>query len=418
MVLAVLAGSSFVLPSPASADEPLDLPSGSTDGVLTPIILDGLPGNPDGPGLGIPVFGSPPVAVDDEVVVPSFGAGTVDVLANDSDPDGDLDPSSLTITTPPAFGMVTVDPDTLDVTYSMSFAPADDPIDDGADGADEVEPAEVVDGGSPSADLAFGYTVCDLLGQCSSATVAVVPTTGGGNVDGPGIIIVIGPIDGPVDDQPPVFEPPDIQDPPDVSIPLLPDAPLIPQVPQLPQDIEVLDVTIELPETVAVDPPAVVPEVPADEPTPDPAPETTSTSTTSTTSATVPDGSATDPELGTTRVAVPGGTFTISGLGCEAGDPVVITIDDALVARTTADRDGGFRADDVVAPTEIGRHEVVVACGGSTATTNLDLALTSSERPADQNSAVLAFFLLLAAAIVHGREQTGRRATLTLEVAR
>ncbi len=65
----------------------------------------------------------PPLAVDDFVQVAQGLATAVDVLANDSDVDGDLDPASVAITLPPLFGSTTVDPLTGQITYTHDGSP-------------------------------------------------------------------------------------------------------------------------------------------------------------------------------------------------------------------------------------------------------------------------------------------------------
>jgi len=89
-----------------------------------------------------------PVVVDDTVEVPEDGGpATVDVLDNDSDPDGDA--LAVTAVTPPAHGAATVEADGT-VTYE------------------------------PEADFfgedTFSYTACDAGGLCATATVAVTVT--------------------------------------------------------------------------------------------------------------------------------------------------------------------------------------------------------------------------------------------------
>lgn len=63
----------------------------------------------------------PPVAVDDDAGYPE-GPLEIDVLDNDFDPDGTLDPTTVTIVTPPdpAQGVVTVDPATGVITFTPS----------------------------------------------------------------------------------------------------------------------------------------------------------------------------------------------------------------------------------------------------------------------------------------------------------
>ena len=57
------------------------------------------------------------MAFDDGVYTNIGTPITIRPLANDSDPDGSLDPASLTIATPPASGSVSVDPPTGQITY-------------------------------------------------------------------------------------------------------------------------------------------------------------------------------------------------------------------------------------------------------------------------------------------------------------
>ena len=60
----------------------------------------------------------PPLAVDDPVVTDEDMPITVDVLSNDLDPDGNLDPSSVTISDPPTNGTTSIDPVTGEITYT------------------------------------------------------------------------------------------------------------------------------------------------------------------------------------------------------------------------------------------------------------------------------------------------------------
>ena len=95
----------------------------------------------------------PPTAVDDVGATVEDTPVVVDVLANDSDSDGALDPASVTVLAPgPASGSTLVDPGTGSITYTP------DPNTNGVD--------------------SFDYRVCD-LGKaglppaCATATVAV-----------------------------------------------------------------------------------------------------------------------------------------------------------------------------------------------------------------------------------------------------
>ena len=94
---------------------------------------------------------SPPAAVPDVVGV-TLGSPTVlDLLANDDDADGDLDPATVTIVTPPSNGGVVVDPVSGAVTYTDTLAAG-------------------VCGGTDS----FTYTVADSTPSTSNtATVSV-----------------------------------------------------------------------------------------------------------------------------------------------------------------------------------------------------------------------------------------------------
>jgi regulation of enolase protein 1 (concanavalin A-like superfamily) len=59
-----------------------------------------------------------PLAFDDRVSLDAVEAVVIDVLSNDSDPDGSLDPTSVTINNQPNNGNVSVDPTTGAITYT------------------------------------------------------------------------------------------------------------------------------------------------------------------------------------------------------------------------------------------------------------------------------------------------------------
>ena len=89
---------------------------------------------------------SPPVARDDDA---STGRGTpvpITVIQNDSDPDGDLDTSSVRVVQPPSNGTVTC------IGGLCTYAP-----DPGFTGTDD-----------------FTYEVCDAAGNCDTAVVTIV----------------------------------------------------------------------------------------------------------------------------------------------------------------------------------------------------------------------------------------------------
>ncbi len=89
----------------------------------------------------------PPVARDDTGTVFEDGVTTIDVVDNDSDPDGNLDPTSVLVTAPPAHGDISVDPATGEITYEP---------DENYNGADT-----------------FTYEICDTDGECDVATVRI-----------------------------------------------------------------------------------------------------------------------------------------------------------------------------------------------------------------------------------------------------
>ena len=96
--------------------------------------------------------GSPPVAVDDSASTPRDTSVSINVVSNDSDVDGDLDPSSVRITRHPYRGAVTCSGGTCVYTPAAGFFGTD----------------------------TFEYRVCDLAGACSTATVTVTVTPDGG----------------------------------------------------------------------------------------------------------------------------------------------------------------------------------------------------------------------------------------------
>ncbi|MBT8240943.1 MAG: tandem-95 repeat protein, partial [Acidimicrobiia bacterium] len=98
----------------------------------------------------------PPVVVDDTLTVNEDTPGTVDVASNDSDPDGNLDLTTVTITSPATNGSTAINPVTGVVTYTP------DPNYTGAD--------------------SFTYQICDSTGLCGTADVAV---TVDAQADGP-----------------------------------------------------------------------------------------------------------------------------------------------------------------------------------------------------------------------------------------
>ncbi|TFC27583.1 tandem-95 repeat protein [Cryobacterium sp. TMT2-18-3] len=106
-----------------------------------------------------PATSTPPVAADNDVTTTTGKPVVVDVLGNDTDRDGDLDPTSVSIVAGPSHGTVDVDPDAGEVTYSP---------DSSYTGTDS-----------------FTYKVCDVDGNCDTATVTVKVGVVAGVVVGP-----------------------------------------------------------------------------------------------------------------------------------------------------------------------------------------------------------------------------------------
>ncbi|MGE0309792.1 MAG: Ig-like domain-containing protein, partial [Acidimicrobiia bacterium] len=90
-----------------------------------------------------------PTALDDEETLDEDQTIRVDVLANDSDPEGDLDPSSLRIATEPQAGVAVVQDGGIEFTPVLNSVGAD----------------------------SFAYEVCDVTGLCAAATVRLDVTS-------------------------------------------------------------------------------------------------------------------------------------------------------------------------------------------------------------------------------------------------
>ena len=107
-----------------------------------------------------------PTAVDDQTVAPSGGAVTIQVLSNDTDPDGNLDPGSLGIDCPscqlPSYGDVTLNGDgTLDYTSTVTGVSSDAFI------------YEVCDSGFDNDPTTDQNDLCDV----GSVTITIVGTS-------------------------------------------------------------------------------------------------------------------------------------------------------------------------------------------------------------------------------------------------
>jgi gliding motility-associated-like protein len=118
-------------------------PAGTT--VVTWTITDGS-GNTASCSMTVTVVAAPD-AVDDQASTPEDTAVDIDILANDVDCNNSLDPASVTITSAPANGTVTVNNETGLVTYTPAM---------GHTGTDE-----------------FTYSVCNAEGLCDEALVTI-----------------------------------------------------------------------------------------------------------------------------------------------------------------------------------------------------------------------------------------------------
>jgi hypothetical protein len=94
----------------------------------------------------VSLMNRPPVANDDTATTPEDAPVTINVVANDTDPDNNLDPSSVTVNGGPFNGQATANGDGT-VTYTP------DPNFNGND--------------------SFSYQVCDTLNACDTATVNI-----------------------------------------------------------------------------------------------------------------------------------------------------------------------------------------------------------------------------------------------------
>lgn len=91
-----------------------------------------------------------PQADDDSASTSANRSLAIDVLANDSDADGDLDPATLAVTSPPSHGFTTIAPETNQIIYTPEA--------------------------NFTGDDSFVYEVCDASGLCDDATVSVTVT--------------------------------------------------------------------------------------------------------------------------------------------------------------------------------------------------------------------------------------------------
>lgn len=90
---------------------------------------------------------APPSAEDDNAVTAVDEAVVIDVVANDTDPDGDLDPATVEVVAPASDGATDTSAGDGTVTYTPDLGFA--------------------------GDDSFDYSVCDVTGSCDTATVSV-----------------------------------------------------------------------------------------------------------------------------------------------------------------------------------------------------------------------------------------------------
>ena len=106
----------------------------------------------------------PPSASDDSGLVATGAAAVIDVLANDSDADGVLNPATVTIVDQPSHGIVSIDSSTGAITYEH-------------------------DGGVSISD-SFTYTVDDEV-NATSNTATVTITVGAGTLETSGLVVAL-----------------------------------------------------------------------------------------------------------------------------------------------------------------------------------------------------------------------------------
>ena len=122
----------------------------------------------------------PPQTTDDNVQLDEDGTLVISVLDNDTDPDGSLDPNSLSVVIQPLHGTATVVTGTIGVTPTIVYSPVLD----------------------YSGNDTFTYRICDFEMACSTAIVTITvrdvndsPVAGDDNVitneDTPANILVL-----------------------------------------------------------------------------------------------------------------------------------------------------------------------------------------------------------------------------------
>ncbi|MCB9076343.1 MAG: tandem-95 repeat protein [Anaerolineaceae bacterium] len=144
-------------PTPVATSAPLPSPLPTSPPPTSPLPTSPLPTSPpptsppptstrDDGGDG----GDSPRTGNDTAVVREDESITIDVLANDSDPDGSLIPGSVKQVSGPANGSLLIDPNTGAITY--------------------------IPNANYNGNDSFVYRVCDNDGNCSNATVTITVT--------------------------------------------------------------------------------------------------------------------------------------------------------------------------------------------------------------------------------------------------
>lgn len=173
-------GSFLIDPATGSIDYQPDLNFNGFDTIVYQVCDFGLPVLCDTSVLIIQVLpvNDAPNAVDDFLTVDEDSFGTADVLANDSDVDGSLVPSSVSIVSGPSNGSAVVDPLSGEITYT----PDPDYF-----GTDQLI-YEVCDDGSPlpsecSQAILFIDVLSDNDAPIANGDILVIPEDGSGTAD-------------------------------------------------------------------------------------------------------------------------------------------------------------------------------------------------------------------------------------------
>jgi VCBS repeat-containing protein len=132
----------------------------------------------------------PPLALDDAAPVAQGGSVVIDVLANDSDADGTLIPSSVRIETPPSSGTASVNPITGAISYSHGGVSSSDSLtytvadDDGARSNPATVSVTVLSSAGLVAAYGFeegsGTTVTDGSGSGNAGSLGTATRTPSG----------------------------------------------------------------------------------------------------------------------------------------------------------------------------------------------------------------------------------------------